>query len=76
MMFIDMTTQLGSLLAALDVVLVMAATAIAASAWHHQCAYFASPVADNPSTQAVVGCSSSAPATEEAPSDPTISEAA
>jgi hypothetical protein len=76
MMLIDMTTQLGSLLAALDVVLVMAATAIAASAWHHQRASFSSPAADTRSTQAVVGRSSSAPKIGEAPSDTSVSEAA
>jgi hypothetical protein len=76
MMLIDMTSQLGSLLAALDIVLVMAATAIVASVWHHQRASFASPAADTPSIQAVVGCSSSARATAEAPSDTSVSEAA
>ena len=73
-MLIDMTNELGSLMAILDVVLVIAATAIAASAWHHQRASLAKTHSE--STQAVVGDSSSAPALGEAPSDTSVSEAA
>ena len=77
-MLIDMTPQIGILLTALDVILVIAATAIAASAWHHQLESFGS--SRNPATKsslAVVDDSSSAPAhAAEAPSDSSVPEAA
>ena len=76
MMFIDMTAQLGSVLAALDVVLVFAAAAIAVSAWHNQRASITS-AAPNESRTAVVGFSNSVPASaSDTPSDTSISEAA
>ena len=76
-MLIDLTPELGSLLTALDVVLVIAATAIAASVWHHQRVSLASQNPRTGSTLAVVDCSSSASAqTAEAPSDISVSEAA
>lgn len=77
MMLIDMTPQLGSLLTALDVILVLAATAIAASVWHRQRASLASHDTRTGSTLAVVDYSSSTPArAEEAPSDTSVPEAA
>jgi len=77
MMLIDMTTQLGSLMAALDVILVIAASAIAVSVWHAQRASFQSPTTRTATKLAVVGSSSSAPApTGDAPSDTSVSEAA
>ena len=77
MMLIDLTAQLSSLMMALDVVLVFAATAIAVSAWHAQRASTPSRV-DNPvRTLAVVGRSSGAPTTTgAASSDTSIPEAA
>src|SRR5437660_1091054 len=44
--------------------------------WHHQRASFASPAADTPPRQAVVGCSPSASATVVSPSDTSLSAAA
>ena len=76
MMFIDMTPQLGVLLAGLDVTLVAAATAIAVSAWHHQRSSFAPSIQRTSSTTAVVGRSTSAPVTGAAPSDTSVPEAA
>jgi hypothetical protein len=76
MMLIDMTPQLGSLMAALDVILVFAASAIAVSVWHSQRASFQSPTKET-TKLAVVGSSSSAPApTGHAPSDTSVPEAA
>lgn len=75
MMVIDMTTQLAALMAGLDVVLVVAATGIAVSAWHAQRASF-NPRSANPKL-AVVGTSSSAPSLQgHAPSDTSVPEAA
>lgn len=77
MMLIDMTNQLGSLMTALDVILVFSASAIAISVWHAQRASFASRVTGTTPKLAVVGSSSSAiPSTEKAPSDTSIPEAA
>ncbi len=77
MMLIDMTTQLGLLMAALDVILVFSATAIAISVWHAQRASFTSRATATAPNLAVVGTSSSAPApTGAAPSDTSFPEAA
>jgi hypothetical protein len=77
MMIIDMTSQLGSLMAALDVVLVFAASAVAVSVWHAQSASFRSPTNRSATKLAVVGSSTSAPASAgDAPSDTSVSEAA
>jgi hypothetical protein len=77
MMLIDMTNQLGSLLAGLDILLVIAATAIAASTWHRQRTSLASPSVSPKPRLAAVGSSHSAPApTGNAPSDTSVSEAA
>ena len=78
MMLIDLTAQLGSLMMALDAVLVFAATAIAVSAWHAQRASIPSPrLGSSVRTLAVVGRSSGAPATTgAASSDTSVSEAA
>jgi len=77
MMLIDMTNQLEPLLTGLDVVLVFAATAIAASMWHRQSASLTSSKPRTASPLAVVGSSASAPApTGDAPSDTSVPEAA
>ena len=77
MMLIDMTSQLGSLLVALDVVLVFAATAIAVNVWHHQRASFTARSTRTEPTLAVVGPSSSVSVpTGDAPSDTSLPEAA
>jgi hypothetical protein len=77
MMFIDMTTQLIPLMAALDAVLVFAAAAIAVSAWNHQRASFTSRAARERRASAVVGFSNSVPASAgDTPSDTSVSEAA
>jgi hypothetical protein len=72
MMLIDLTAQLGSLLVALDVVLVFSATAIAVSTWRRQ------RVSLNQTTKlTVVGTSSRGPTPKgDAPSDAPIPEAA
>jgi hypothetical protein len=72
MMTIDMTAQLSLVLMALNMLFVVAGTAIAAKVWFTQ---------DAPSRSAaklaVVGSSSSAPPKEEdAPSDSSVPEAA
>ena len=77
MMLIDMTPSLWTLLLALDMVLVIAATAIAVSVWRHQRASARSRDAQTTSTLAVVGSSPSAPYPNQgAPSDTSVSEAA
>jgi hypothetical protein len=74
MMLIDMTAQLGSLMMAIDAVLVFAATAIAVSAWHAQSASLRS---QSPARKLAVVGSSGVPATTgDAPSDTSVPEAA
>jgi hypothetical protein len=77
MMLIDMTNQLGILMAALDVILVFSASAIAIAVWHAQRASLTSRVPVTSPKLAVVGSSSSAPTpTGKAPSDTPMPEAA
>ena len=77
MMFIDMTSQLGSLLVGLDVILVFAATVIAVNAWQSQRAFFTSRSTRTEPASAVVGSSSSVPASAgHTPSDTALPEAA
>ena len=77
MMFIDMTSQLGSLLIALDVILVFTATVIAVNGWQTQRASFASHRNRTERESAVVDTSSSAPAPAGVtPSDTSLPEAA
>ncbi len=71
---IDLTAQIGSLLAGLDIVLVISATAIAISEWRHQCSSVALHSAKPKST--VVGLPSAPAQLAEAPSDPSFPEAA
>lgn len=77
MMLIDMTAQLGSLMMAMDAVLVFAATAIAVSAWHAQIASLRSQAKSPVRRLAVVGTSFGVPPTTgDAPSDTSVPEAA
>lgn len=77
MMVIDMTAELSSLLIGLNVLLVIAGAAVAASVWFSQGASFTSHESRTRPEPAVVVSSSSAPSPEdeEAPSD-SIPEAA
>jgi len=77
MMFIDMTAELGSLLTALDVALVLAAVAIAVSARNSQRASLTSSAARTTTETAIVGFSNSVPASAvDMPSDTSVPEAA
>jgi hypothetical protein len=70
---IDLTAQIGSLLAGLDIMLVISATAIAISAWRHQSSSLHSV---EPRSTVVRGLPSAPAQLAEAPSDPSFPEAA
>lgn len=77
MMLIDMTAQLGSLLTGLDMLLVIAAAAIAVSMRHRQSALLTSRRIDTASKSAIVDASPSAPTPMGGvPSDTSIPQAA
>ncbi len=75
MMTIDMTAALGSLITGLQVMLLVASSALAVSVWRSR----SRPVASSPTRLrhlAIVGASPSVPANAVTPSDTSVPEAA